>query len=163
VGPYPVGSTSYGRWYHTPRGLNEPTLLWSVVPYPVGSPSQVWRYQRTPRVHQTNPYNSDKRSLADILAEAFRCHIEKSPPKKNRRRVILSQTVIVKHLPLGNLFTITVCEKITPDCLIFRNLPPRRRLFERGRFLKNFRHSFSGNLYELCNDMCLSLINKKID
>jgi len=34
------------------------------------------------------------------------------PPQKKLPGVIFSQTVIVKHSPLGDLFTIAVCEKI---------------------------------------------------
>jgi len=77
-----------------------------------------------------------------------RCRMKKIAPQKNRRRAIFSQTVIVQHRPLGDLFTIAVSEKITPRrlftiavceiiapyCLIARNSPPRRKLFERGRF-----------------------------
>jgi len=38
----------------------------------------------------------------------------KIAPLKNRWGVIFSQTAIVKHSPLGDLFPIAVCEKIAP-------------------------------------------------
>jgi len=38
----------------------------------------------------------------------------KNRPQTNRRRAIFSQAVIVKHSPLGDLFTIAVFEKIAP-------------------------------------------------
>jgi len=38
----------------------------------------------------------------------------KIAPQKNHRGAIFSQTVIVKHSPLGDLFTIAVCEKFAP-------------------------------------------------
>jgi len=40
--------------------------------------------------------------------------LEKIAPLKNRRGAIFSQTVIVKHSPLGDLFTIAFCKKIAP-------------------------------------------------
>jgi len=64
------------------------------------------------------------------------------PPQKVAGGAIFSQAAIVKYSPLGNLFTIAVCEKIAPYCLIVRNKPPRRRLFEWGRFFHVVTKSF---------------------
>jgi len=66
--------------------------------------------------------------------------LRKIAPLKNHWGAIFSQTTIVKHSPLGDLFTIAVCEKsplcnlftipvceiIASYCLIVRNSPPRR-------------------------------------
>jgi len=50
------------------------------------------------------------------------------------RSAIYARSPSVRKSPLGDLFTIAVCEKIAPYCLIVRNSPLRRRLFEWGRF-----------------------------
>jgi len=73
--------------------------------------------------------------LLSLVASLYRAGVVcKNHPLKNCRGPIFSQTVIVKHSPLGDLFTIAVCEKIAPYCLIIRNSPPPRRLLERGQF-----------------------------
>jgi len=69
--------------------------------------------------------------------------------QNNRQGTIFSQTVIVKHSPLCDLFTITVCKKIAPrrfihDRRLWENCP---LLFDRLKFAPMTETFWTGEIF----------------